>query len=511
MRTGRASLRVAGARSPAPGPGAARRRRSRPTPALLAAAFPAGSLAFSLALSPVAGGCAGRALPDIPVVPLDGWAYAAARAPTPGADLPPADAENLAEAWLLVRDGRLGEAQPLLDGLLERAGRDPGVLAAAGYAALRGGRPRAADERFTEALAADSGDAFAALGNYLAAVSAGDPDRAFDSLRRLGEIEPGAPAARERLPALTLETAERRLAAARDLARRDGTNPEVAAAYLAALEAVPESDDLRMEAAEAAAAAGERDAAADLYEAVTGSGTASERQVAAAGIAAAELLAASGRLRESAAVFDRVRSLGEVARDAGLARRAAALEPRLRTADLPAEYARIREAERVTRAQLAALLAAELAPPRPEGGSDEAPFIAIDLGRTWAADLIRRAVNAGYLTLFPDHTFKPRAFVNRATLAEALVAALAVHDGEALRETRRRAASRRFGDLPEMHRSREAAAVAVELGLLRAGDGHFRPRDFASGADAVRAVNALRALLEGAGEADDSGQPRTET
>lgn len=493
MRTGRASLRVAGARSPAP----ALHRRFRPAPALLAAACLPAFFAASFTLSLVAGGCAGRALPDIPVVPLDGWAYAAARAPTPGADLPPADAENLAEAWLLVRDGRLGEAQPLLDGLLERAGRDPGVLAAAGYAALRGGRPRAADERFTAALAADSGSAFAALGNYLAAVSAGEPDRAFDSLRRLGEIEPGAPAARERLPALTLETAERRLAAARDLARRDGTNPEVAAAYLAALEAVPESDDLRMEAAEAAAAAGEREAAADLYEAVTGSGTASERQVAAAGIAAAELLAASGRLRESAAVFDRVRSLGEVTRDVGLARRAAALEPRLRTADLPAEYARIREAERVTRAQLAALLAAELAPPRPEdGGSDEAPFIAIDLGRTWAADLIRRAVNAGYLTLFPDHTFKPRAFVNRATLAEALVAALAVHDEEGLREARRRAASRRFGDLPEMHRSREAAAAAVELGLLRAGDGRFRPRDFASGADAVRAVNALRALLE---------------
>lgn len=435
------------------------------------------------------------------MAPLDGWIYAAARVPTPGAALPPDAERDLDRAWLLVRDGRLGEAHLLLERLLATAGSDPGVLAAAGYAALRGGRPRAAGEHFDAALAAAPDSAFAALGGYLAAVAAADPDQAFAHLRRLGEIEPGAPAARERLPALTLETAERRLAAARDRAREDPANPAVAAAYLAALEVVPESDDLRMEAAEAAAAAGARDTAVDLYEAVTRSRGAPERQVAAAGLAAAELLAGSGRLRESRALFDRVRPLREVARDSGLARRAAALEARLRTADLPAEYARIREAERVTRAQLAALLAAELGKPPDagRGNREPAPFIAIDLERTWAADLIRRAVGAGYLTLFPDHTFKPRAFVNRATLADALAAALAAHDEPSLREARSAAADRRFGDLPEMHRSREAAAVAVELGLLRVRGDRFRPRDFASGAEAVRAVDGLRALLEPAG------------
>lgn len=490
MPSGRTSFPDAGLRDAGP------RSAGRTLPR---AAGPGGPLAAALWLA--AAGCAGRGVPDIPVAPLDGWAYAAARVPTPGPALPAAAEQDLDEAWLLVRDGRLGEAHLLLEPLLATAGSDPGVLAAAGYAALRGGRPRAAGEHFDGALAAAPDSAFAALGGYLAAVAAGDPDRAFDRLRRLGELEPEAPAARERLPALTLETAERRLAAARGLAREDAANPAVAAAYLAALEVVPESDDLRMEAAEAAVAAGARDTGVDLYEAVTLSRSAPERQVAAAGLAAAELLAASGRLRESRALFDRVRSLGEVTRDSGLARRAAALEPRLRTADLPAEYARIREAERVTRAQLAALLAAELGePPAPgDRNREPAPFIAIDLERTWAADLIRRAVGAGYLTVFPDHTFKPRAFVNRAALADALAAALAAHDEPSLREARDAAADRRFGDLPEMHRSREAAAVAVELGLLRVSGDRFRPRDFASGAEAVRAVNGLRALLEPAG------------
>lgn len=432
-------------------------------------------------------------------MPVEGWEFAAARSPEAGAALGGREAE-LADAWAAVVEGRLGEADPVLSALVEDFGDDPGVRGAAGFAALRAGRPEDAEVHFRAATEGAPDRAFGALGSYLTALALGDEDGAFRWLRRLGDLEPEAPAAVERLPALTLETAERRLAAARDLARSDPANPEVASAYAAALEALP-SDDLRMEAAEASVAAGEAEAAARLYEAVADSGEATERQAVTAGVTAAELLADLG---DHEAALDRLERMRErpaleraLSRTPGLSERVEALEPRLRAARLPGEYARIRESERVTREQLAALLAAELG--TPEGGGPGTPVIAIDLDRSWAADLIRSAVGAGYLSLFPDHTFKPRAFVNRATLAEALAAAFAANDRSGFRAARRRVEGRRFDDLPEMHRSREAAAVVVDLGLLRTGGGRFRPRDFASGAEAARAVGALRDLLEPAG------------
>ena len=473
---------------PSTGGGLAERRRG----ARFGAAA-AGSLGVAL-LS----GCAARPLPEIPAVPVEGWEFAAARSPEAGAALGGRGAE-LAGAWAAVLEGRLGEAEAVLSGLVEEFSDDPGVRGAAGFAALRAGRPEDAEVHFRAATGRAPERAFGALGSYLTALALGDEDGAFRWLRRLGDLEPEAPAA-ERLPALTLETAERRLAAARALARSDPANPEVASAYAAALDALP-SDDLRMEAAEASVAAGEAEAAARLYEAVADSGEATGRQAVTAGVTAAELLADLG---DHEAALDRLERMRErpalaraLSRTPGLSERVEALEPRLRAARLPGEYARIRESERVTREQVAALLAAELG--TPEGGGRGAPVIAIDLDRSWAADLIRSAVGAGYLSLFPDHTFKPRAFVNRATLAEALAAAFAANDRSGFRAARRRVEGRRFDDLPEMHRSREAAAVVVDLGLLRAGGGLFRPRDFASGAEAARAVGALRELLEPAG------------
>lgn len=482
------------ARVPNAGGGLADRRRSARFGVFAAASLGAAFLA----------GCAARPLPDIPAVPVDGWEFAAARSPMPGADLGGREAE-LAGAWAAVVEGRLGEADAVLARLVEDFGGDPGVRGAAGFAALRGGRPEQAETHFRAATGQAPDRAFAALGRYLTALSLGDADDAFDWLRRLAAVDPEAPAAVERLPSLTLETAERRLATARDLARSDPANPEVASAYAAALEALP-SDDLRMEAAEASLAAGETGAAARLYEAVADSGEATERQVVTAAVTAAELLADAGDFEGGADRLERMRErpalVRALARTPGLAERVEALEPRLRAARLPGEYSRIREAERVTREQLAALLAAELGAPEGGGGPGApviAPVIAIDLDRSWAADLIRSAVGAGYLTLFPDHTFKPRAFVNRATLAEALAAAFAANDRAGFGAARQRVEDRRFADLPEMHRSREAAAVAVELGLLRTAGDRFRPRDFASGAEAARAVGALRELLESGG------------
>ena len=468
---------------------------------------PAAARAALAALLAALGGAAGcassRTLPVIPVVPFDGWDYVEGRTPNPGAGLSFAEQDGLLAAWKLVVEGRLGEADMGLAPLLVAAPDDPGTLDTAGFLALRAGRIEAADALFGRALEENPQDGLAALGRVLVVLDDEDIEAVFRRLRRLAEIEPGSPVVTDRLPATTLDVAEQRLRQAREIADRDAGDPAVADAYRAALEVVPDSADLLLEAAEAAAAAGRNRSAREWLDSVAAaSSSASERQALTARIAAAELLADENRLAESLVRLDRILADPGLGSLPELASRAGALEHRLEVARLSEMYDRIREAERITREQFAALLSAELGAP-PEGAgapssSRSGIVIAIDIERSWAANLIRTAVGAGYLHLFPDHTFKPRAFVSRAELAEALMSALGALGPDALESASREAAARQLTDLPEGHPSRAAALVAAHLDLIPVAEsGAFRPRDFASGAEAVRAVHALRDLLGG--------------
>jgi len=452
-------------------------------------------LPFRFALACLGAGCASEPLlPEIPVVPLDSWSYVEDQAPVPGPGLSEADAREVREIWALVVAGRLGEADQRLAPLRTRAPDDPGILSAAGFLALRSGNIPGAGEFFDRALAASPGDVLASLGAVLLVLDSGDQELLFAKLRRLSELDPDASLVSERLPGLALEVAENRLSRARELARSNERDSSVAAAYRAALEAMPDSADLFLEAAEAALAAGDRPSARAWFETVASSPSASKRQMLLAGVAAAELLADERRFTDSLTRLDGILGDPAVRGFADLMDRAADLERRLEVARLSERYERIREAERVTREQLAALLAAEIGEPDRYRNTD--PVIAIDLERSWAGSLIQTSVGAGYLRLYPDHTFKPRGLVTRAELAESLAAAFGKFDPEALRSAAGEASHLDLGDVPPDHRYRDVIAVAVQLGLLRASDGGaFRPRAFASGAEAVRAVGILQDLL----------------
>lgn len=427
---------------------------------------------------------------------MDGWAYVEDETPVPGQDLPEAAAIELAASWGLIVEGRLGEAELQLAPLRTSAPDDPGVLAADGFLALRSGRIPEGEDLFRRALNEEPRNTLAALGAVLSVLEGPDREVLFQRLQRLSGLDSDARVVTERLPALSLEIAESRLVRAREIARSDAPGPDVADAYRAALAAMPDSADLFLEAAEAAASAGAGLAARDWFDAVASSPSASQRQALVAALAAAELLADERRLAESLTRLDLVLRDPELQGFGDLRSRAADLEHRLEVARLSELYSRIREAERVTREQLAALLAGEIG--GPEGGdpSSREPVIAIDLEGSWAANLIQTAVGAGYLRLYPDHTFQPRGLVTRAELAESLTAALARFDPEVRRAAAADSERLELGDVPAGHRYRTVAAISVELGLLRtSAAGMFRPRAFASGAEAVRAVHALRDLL----------------
>ena len=466
---------------------------ARKSPAAVRSGRPSRSILGGLCLW-LAVACATRPPPEIPLVPLAGWGHLEGRAPAPGPELPAAAAEELAAGWALLVEGRLGEADARLASLRSMAPGDPGVLTADGFLALRSGRIAEGDALFDRVLSADPANVLAAFGSVLGALEGEDREQLFERLKRLSELAPAASVVAETLPRLALEIAEDRLMRARELARSAATGSEVADAYRAAIEAMPDSADLFLEAAEAAVAAGDAPSAKAWFDAVAASAAAGSRQALLAELAAAELLADERRLAESLTRLERILGDPGLGRFTELRSRAAELEHRLEVARLSELYSRIREAERVTREQLAALLAAEIGAPENDAVESVEPVIAIDLERSWAANLIRTAVGAGYLQLFPDHTFKPRGLVTRAELAESLAAALRRFDAATGAAAAR--AQRELGDVPLGHRHHQAAAAAVELGLLRTtATGLFRPRAFASGAEAVRAVHALRDLL----------------
>ena len=434
--------------------------------------------------------------PDIPVVPVDGWDHAAGRVPTPGPNLDPSEAALLNAVWEMIVAGRLGSALEQMEPLRTSNPGDPGVLAADGFLQLRSGHPDDAETLFAQALEANPDDGLAALGAAITVLHGSDTETLFRRLVRLQRIEPDAPLALEWIPLVRLDVAEARLSRARELARGDGAGAAVTAAYHALIEVLPDSGDILLEAAEAAERAGDPKAAQRWFDEVAVLPGTGQALAMAARLSAAELLAEQDRSLESLERLDVI--LGDPFLDdfEDLRARAETLALRLEIARHDRQLTQIRETERVTREQLAAVLIAELGEPesQPSGPAAGAPerWIAIDLEGTWAAGLIRRSIRAGYLSLFPDHTFKPRDFVTRAELAESLAAALRVLEPDLHEDTRRGAAGRDVPGLPAGHRNRDAAAVCLSLGLLRLEGGGFRPRDFASGAEAVRAIQALR-------------------
>ena len=85
---------------------------------------------------------------------------------------------------------------------------------------------------------------------------------------------------------------------------------------------------------------------------------------------------------------------------------------------MPEEYRRIIDAPRITRADLAALMAVKVRGAR--AGPPGAGRVAIDISGSWARDHIVRALALDLMTVYPNHTFQPGAIVRRGDLARAV-------------------------------------------------------------------------------------------
>ena len=154
---------------------------------------------------------------------------------------------------------------------------------------------------------------------------------------------------------------------------------------------------------------------------------------------------------------------------------------------MPEEYRRIPSASRVTRADLAALVAARVMALRRVGPGE--PRVAVDISSSWAREPIATVLALEVMDVYPNHTFQPGATVRRVDLARCAAQVL-----DRLRWPR--AAAPAPADMPRSHLDFDAVERALGAGVMTlSADGSFEPWRPVSGREAIEVVDAVARLV----------------
>jgi Tfp pilus assembly protein PilF len=400
----------------------------------------------------------------------------------------PAELASTLSAWSHDRGWRFLQAGDLRNaeqefGLALRSPDFYPSMAGRGYVELAREEPKAALEYFDKALAvrADYVSALVGRGETLLALRReADAIAAFE---RALAANPGLDDVRRRVEVFRFQSLERDLAAARQAAQA-GRSEEAVQLYRAAITASPESPFLYRELGLVEARRGENDAALEHFRRAVQLDPSDAASIGSI----AGIVEARGDLAEAMRLYDEALAIES---SADLTRRRAALRERIELAALPDEYRAIPGAPQITRGDLAALIGVRLGPVLRQSRD---AVVVTDLRTHWAGTWINDVVRAGVMQAYENHTFQPRAPVDRADLA-AIVARLLADIVPRERIGQWRAAAIRFPDVPSGHMAYQEASVAVASGVLdRSADETFQPSRRVTGAEAVQAVERLRAM-----------------
>jgi tetratricopeptide (TPR) repeat protein len=397
--------------------------------------------------------------------------------PAPAAkEVTPREAKELDEAWREVLSGDTEAAVRRYQKLLAR--RPDLVPARTGlaYARLRAGRIQEAASGFASVLSARPEDVPALVGAGSAAFRRGDLEGAVAFYRAAQAAAPGDPLVRRRLTAVKLQATERRMGLAKAALDR-GDTEAAAREYSAALESAPEVAGVRMALADLLAGRGDVSGAVSLLEA----DPSGDRQLK---LRLASLLMGEQEYGRAAEVYHGLLASDPADPEAREGDKAA--REGLEALSMPEEYRQIPDAARVTRADLAALLAVRVHGLGRLGAGE--PRVALDIGSSWAREQVARVLALGIMDVYPNHTFQPGAVVRRADLARASARVLD-------RLGWPRAAGPAPADMSPSHLDYEAVSRAVGAGIMSlTASGSFEPWRPVTGAEAVEVVNGLARL-----------------
>jgi tetratricopeptide (TPR) repeat protein len=384
-----------------------------------------------------------------------------------------AAAREIERAWQDVLGGDAGAAERRLVKLLRR---EPGLVpaeTALAYARFRAGRLEPAAVGFEAVLSRTPEYVPALAGAGSVALRRGESERALELYRRAVAVQPGDPRLRRRLAELKLQVTERRVAAAR-VARDAGRLEEAADEYRVALQAAPEVAEVRLELAGLLEEQGDPTAAVAVLEADPGA----EREIL---LRLAELLLGLGERERALGVYRTL--LARDPEDAEAQRRASEVRLVLEFEQMPEEYQRIYNAERLSRGELAALISVKVtALARLQPGPTR---VAVDISGSWAREHIIKLLALDVLEVYPNHTFQPAAIVRRGDLARAVGQVLALLGWKA-------PSSPALTDMSPNNLFYEGAARAVAAGLMGLTPaGAFEPWRPVSGGEAVAVLEGL--------------------
>jgi tetratricopeptide (TPR) repeat protein len=387
-----------------------------------------------------------------------------------------AERASLQLAFREIRAGDPASAARRCEKLLQRHPDSAPARTGLGYARLRAGQVEAASDAFAAVLEARPQDVPALVGMGSVAVRRADLEGAVGLYRRAAGIAPDDAVVRKRLAALKLQVADRRMAEASAALER-GDREAAARAYTKALEAAPEVTGVRLALAQVLAEGGDRAGAIAALEAdATG-----ERAVL---LELGRLLLEEQEYARALDVYTRLLAHGPGDAEAREGQRKA--REGIEAAAMPEEYRAIADAARVSRADLAALIAVRV-PALVRAGAGE-PRVAVDISGSWARDQVTRVLALGIMDLYPNHTFQPGAMVRRVDLARAAARTLDVLRWPAgLAPTP--------VDMSSAHLDFAVVARVLAAGLMGLTPaGAFEPWRPVSGREAIDVVDAVARL-----------------
>ena len=154
---------------------------------------------------------------------------------------------------------------------------------------------------------------------------------------------------------------------------------------------------------------------------------------------------------------------------------------------MPEEYRRIAGAPRISRADLAALVAVEVT--ALSRVKEREPKVAVDISGSWAREHIATVLGLDILDVYPNHTFQPAATVRRGDLARAVGRVLDLVAWPA-------SAGPLPTDMAGTHLYYDRVIRAVGAGLMDlTPNGAFEPWRPVSGREALDVVEALARLV----------------
>jgi tetratricopeptide (TPR) repeat protein len=426
--------------------------------------------------------CAVKTAPPLPpTVKYPEFVY-----PTP---VPAAAREAMAvdRGWRFLQNDDLSNAEREFASALKSVPDSAAAKAGEGYVSLARHDYMRALDHFELALRGAPTYAPALVGKGLTLLSVNRDSDARAAFEAAMKADPSLANLSARIDVLKFREIQNLIAAARN-ATNAGRLDEARTAYQRAIAATPDSAVLYRELGIVERRSGNAAAALEQFNRAVMLDPADAISLAQVG----ELLEERGDFTGAETAF---RNAHNVDPSAGYDRKAEAAAARTREARLPAEYRALPSAPQISRGDLAALIGIRL-----EDLLQQAPRTAeviTDTAGHWAASWIAEVAAAAVMPAFDNHTFQPRAPVRRVDLAEAVNALLRIASRTRPALQARIASRPTIPDVSTSHLNYPAVAAAVSAGILPlVEEGRFDTERPVSGADAIAAIDRLRALAQ---------------